>query len=93
MRMIPAFSFLQGVNEYAIHTILLRKDQLEDIDEGLDYMLKEVEACLKDGEMPSDIKGAYLQFANAAILERQVESSGAPIQYFWRAYVSHRIYT
>ena len=56
-------------------------------------MLKEVEACLKDGEMPSDIKGAYLQFANAAILERQVESSGAPIQYFWRAYVSHRLYT
>ena len=84
--------FLQGVNEYAIDAILKLKDRREDIDEGLDNMLKEAATCLQDEEMPSEIKGAYLQFANAAILERQVASSGAPIQYFWRAYVSHTLH-
>ena len=69
---------LQGVNRKAIEHIV--SDQWLPVDEIL--------KCIKDEEVAPTVRSDYLEFATAAIVELQLEESGAPSDHVWRAFVS-----
>ena len=51
--------------------------------------VEEIVKCLEDSKVSSVVRSAYLDFVTAAIVEPQLEKSGASGEYSWKVLVSH----
>ena len=70
----------QGVHREAIMYLTSKEYKWLPVDQ--------IVKCLEDSNISSVVRSAYLDFVTAAIVEPQLEDSGASIEYSWKVFVS-----
>ena len=79
---MPLVHSLQGVNREAIKHITSEHEDYNWL--SVDVIVQ----CLTDQSVPTDVRSAYYEFATAAIVEPQLEESGASSEYIQKVFVS-----